>query len=75
MLTFAGHKPNRDSLLGAPVHDVDCATKLMPAEVIAACTKAGIRTVPTGIEHGTVTAILIETAQPVEFDQPLVVIS
>lgn len=48
----------RDSLLGAPVHDVDCATKLMPAEVIAACGKAGIRTVPTGIAHGTVTAIL-----------------
>jgi poly(A) polymerase len=48
----------RDSLLGVAVHDVDCATKLMPAEVIAACGKAGIRTVPTGIEHGTVTAIL-----------------
>lgn len=48
----------RDSLLGVAVHDVDCATKLMPAEVIAACGKAGIRTVPTGIEHGTITAIL-----------------
>jgi poly(A) polymerase len=48
----------RDSLLCVAVHDVDCATKLMPAEVIAACAKAGIRTVPTGIEHGTVTAIL-----------------
>jgi poly(A) polymerase len=30
----------------------------MPAEVIAACGRAGIRTVPTGIDHGTVTAIL-----------------
>ncbi|WP_324074804.1 MAG: CCA tRNA nucleotidyltransferase [Erythrobacter sp.] len=48
----------RDGLLGASVHDVDCATKLMPAEVIAGCGKASIRTVPTGIEHGTVTAIL-----------------
>lgn len=48
----------RDGLLGVPVHDVDCATKLMPADVIAACGRAGIRTVPTGIEHGTVTAIL-----------------
>jgi poly(A) polymerase len=48
----------RDSLLGAGVHDVDCATTLMPAEVIAGCAKAGIRTVPTGIEHGTITAIL-----------------
>lgn len=48
----------RDSLLGAEVHDVDCATMLMPAEVIDRCRAAGIRTVPTGIEHGTVTAIL-----------------
>ena len=48
----------RDSLLGAGVHDVDCATLLMPAEVIDRCRAAGIRTVPTGIEHGTVTAIL-----------------
>ena len=48
----------RDSLLGAQVHDVDCATLLLPAEVIDRCRAAGIRTVPTGIEHGTVTAIL-----------------
>lgn len=48
----------RDGLLGVPVHDVDCATTLLPPDVIAACGKAGIRTVPTGIEHGTVTAIL-----------------
>jgi poly(A) polymerase len=48
----------RDGLLGASVNDVDCATRLMPAEVIALCGRAGIRTVPTGIEHGTVTAIL-----------------
>ena len=48
----------RDGLLGVPVHDVDCATRLLPAQVIAACGRAGIRTVPTGIEHGTVTAIL-----------------
>ncbi|TAD77688.1 MAG: CCA tRNA nucleotidyltransferase [Sphingomonadales bacterium] len=48
----------RDGLLGVEVHDVDCATVLLPAEVIAACGKAGIRTAPTGIEHGTITAIL-----------------
>lgn len=48
----------RDGLLGVAVHDVDCATKLLPAEVIAACGRAGLRTVPTGIDHGTVTAIL-----------------
>ncbi len=48
----------RDGLLGVAVADVDCATRLLPAEVIAACGRAGIRTVPTGIDHGTVTAIL-----------------
>ncbi|MDP5103385.1 MAG: CCA tRNA nucleotidyltransferase [Erythrobacter sp.] len=48
----------RDGLLGVSAHDVDCATTLMPEAVIAGCAKAGIRTVPTGIEHGTVTAIL-----------------
>ncbi len=48
----------RDGLLGVPAHDVDCATLLLPADVIAACARAGIRTVPTGIEHGTITAIL-----------------
>ncbi|RGP40876.1 Polynucleotide adenylyltransferase [Altererythrobacter insulae] len=48
----------RDSLLGTEVNDVDCATKLLPDEVIKLCGQADIRTVPTGIEHGTVTAIL-----------------
>ena len=48
----------RDTLLGSPVHDIDAATPLSPQEVIAACTKAGIRTAPTGIEHGTITAIV-----------------
>ncbi len=50
----------RDGLLGLDVHDVDCATVLTPDAVIAACGQAGIRTVPTGIEHGTITAILAD---------------
>lgn len=48
----------RDGLLGVAAHDVDCATTLLPAEVIAACARVGIRTAPTGIAHGTITAIL-----------------
>ncbi|QIG53412.1 CCA tRNA nucleotidyltransferase [Altererythrobacter sp. BO-6] len=48
----------RDSLLGSDVSDVDCATRLLPDDVMERCRLAGIRTVPTGIEHGTVTAIL-----------------
>ena len=48
----------RDTLLGIAVKDVDVATPLVPQDVIARLDAAGIRSVPTGIEHGTVTAIL-----------------
>ena len=48
----------RDTLLGLPVKDIDLATDLLPEEVIARLDRAGIRSVPTGIEHGTVTAVL-----------------
>ncbi|MDG6078753.1 CCA tRNA nucleotidyltransferase [Erythrobacter litoralis] len=48
----------RDTLLGKAIHDIDCATVLMPNAVIERCTAAGIKTVPTGIDHGTVTAVL-----------------
>lgn len=48
----------RDTLLGVPVKDVDCATTHRPETVIDRCRAAGIRTVPTGIDHGTVTALL-----------------
>jgi len=48
----------RDTLLGYPVKDIDCATRHRPETVIDRCRAAGIRTVPTGIDHGTVTAIL-----------------
>ncbi|HSG33240.1 MAG TPA: CCA tRNA nucleotidyltransferase [Sphingomonadaceae bacterium] len=50
----------RDTLLGQPVKDIDCATPLEPLEVIRRLTMAGIRSVPTGIDHGTVTAVLPE---------------
>lgn len=48
----------RDTLLGIEAKDIDAATPLLPAQVIDRCKAAGIRTVPTGIDHGTVTAIL-----------------
>jgi poly(A) polymerase len=47
----------RDALLGLPIADVDLATPARPEEVIAALEKAGVKAVPTGIEHGTVTAV------------------
>ena len=48
----------RDTLLGVAVKDIDLATPLRPDAVIARLGEAGIRTVPTGIAHGTVTALL-----------------
>ena len=48
----------RDTLLDHPVSDIDAATPLVPSEVVNRLDAAGIRTIPTGIEHGTVTAIV-----------------
>ena len=48
----------RDTLLGQPVADVDAATPLPPNEVTRLLEAAGIRVIPTGIDHGTVTAVL-----------------
>ena len=47
----------RDTLLELPVADIDLATRFAPDEVIRRLEAAGIRAVPTGIAHGTVTAI------------------
>lgn len=47
----------RDALLGRLVADVDIATDIQPADVTAILKQAGIKTVPTGLEHGTVTAV------------------
>jgi poly(A) polymerase len=47
----------RNSLMGLAVDDVDVATRLQPDAVVAALSAAGLKSVPTGIEHGTVTAI------------------
>ncbi len=46
----------RDTLLGLPVTDVDIATALLPNEVINRLEASEIKAIPTGIEHGTVTA-------------------
>ncbi len=47
----------RDALAGRPVKDVDIATHLAPEEVVRMLEEAGLKAVPTGIEHGTVTAV------------------
>jgi len=50
----------RDALLGLPVSDLDLATVLRPDEVSRRVRAAGFKAVPTGIAHGTVTAVLPE---------------
>ena len=47
----------RDALLGIPPEDLDLATPFAPHDVVRRLEAAGIKAVPTGIAHGTVTAI------------------
>ena len=54
----------RNALLKIPVGDIDIATTALPDEVIRRAKAAGIKSVPTGIEHGTVT--LVVDGQPFE---------
>ena len=54
----------RNALLKIPIGDTDIATTALPAEVMRRAKAAGIKSVPTGIEHGTVT--LVVDAQPFE---------
>lgn len=48
----------RNTLLGEPVDDVDIATTLTPDETMRALQAASIKAVPTGIAHGTITAVV-----------------
>ena len=47
----------RNALLGLDVADIDIATDLRPNDVMALAQDAGVKVVPTGIDHGTVTLI------------------
>jgi poly(A) polymerase len=54
----------RNALLQVPIGDIDIATTAVPEEVIRRARAAGIKSVPTGIDHGTVT--LVVDANPFE---------
>jgi poly(A) polymerase len=62
-LTEAGHQAwfvggcVRDALLGRPVGDIDLATDAEPPRVITLAEAAGLKAVPTGLGHGTVTLV------------------
>lgn len=48
----------RNALLGLPVADIDIATTASPEEVMRRAEAAGLRALPTGIDHGTVTLLV-----------------
>lgn len=50
----------RDALLARPVSDVDAATPMPPEDVLALLKKSKIKAIPTGISHGTITAVVDE---------------
>jgi poly(A) polymerase len=54
----------RNQLLKIPIDDIDIATTAVPTEVIRRAKAAGVKSVPTGIDHGTVT--LVADGQPFE---------
>jgi poly(A) polymerase len=54
----------RNALLKIPLGDIDIATTALPDEVVRRAKAAGIKSVPTGIDHGTVT--LVVEGQPFE---------
>lgn len=54
----------RNALLGASVSDIDISTNVHPDRVMDLAKAAGIKAVPTGIEHGTVT--LVQDGEPFE---------
>jgi poly(A) polymerase len=48
----------RDAVLKRPVHDIDLATPEPPEQVMARLAASGLRALPTGLAHGTVTAMV-----------------
>jgi poly(A) polymerase len=47
----------RNAVMGKPIDDVDIATTLTPDLIIDALEQAGLRAIPTGVDHGTITAL------------------
>jgi hypothetical protein len=47
----------RDALFGRTVREIDLATTLLPEAVMAQAKASGLRAIPTGLQHGTVTLL------------------
>ncbi len=48
----------RNALMGLPLSDIDIATTAVPEEVMRRAASAGLKAVPTGIDHGTITVVI-----------------
>lgn len=48
----------RDSLLGLEPHDWDICTSATPDEMLAICAERGVKTIETGLQHGTITVVI-----------------
>ncbi len=56
----------RDTLMGIPPHDWDVAVTTAPERTVDLCEAAGYRTIPTGIQHGTITVLLPHSGDPAD---------
>lgn len=70
MIQHGGHRAYlvggvvRNALLGAKIDDIDLATDARPEVVMDLAQQAGLKAVPTGIDHGTIT--VVSHGQPFE---------
>ncbi|MFT6456345.1 MAG: poly(A) polymerase, partial [Yoonia sp.] len=70
MLEDAGHQAwfvggsVRNALIDAPVSDLDLSTDARPETVMKLARAAGLKAIPTGIDHGTVT--IVSQGEPIE---------
>jgi len=55
----------RNALLNAPVNDIDIATNALPDQVMHLAGTAGLKAIPTGVDHGTITVISDNVAHEV----------
>ena len=54
----------RDALCGVPPHDFDVTTSALPQDMLAIFARAGLRTIETGLKHGTITVLI--DGEPIE---------
>ena len=59
----------RDTLMGLPPHDWDVAVTTAPEVTASICEDAGFRTIPTGLQHGTITVLVPHSSDPADREE------